>query len=236
MLLTVPEAASLLKATERQVYRWIDEGEIPSQHVRGQARFNRSELLEWATGRRLPISLEAFDAGLDPEDRAPSLARALRVGGVHHISLARASARFDGDLPGHDRDAALRAVVERTPMPGVDPEFLLDVLRARKDLDADADGIALPQVRQPIIAPGAPAALSVCHFAQPFGFHRDVEQTEEKLVRSVLTIVSPTVRSHLQMVAHLAHALLDDGFRSALVRHAPVDELAAEAARLEAAP
>src|SRR6266545_3268517 len=100
MLLTVKGAAALLKATERQVYRWVDEGEIPFERVRDQVRFNRTDLLEWATSRRLPISLEEFDAGLDPEDRAPSLAHALRIGGVH--CGVRAA----------DREEALRAIVD----------------------------------------------------------------------------------------------------------------------------
>jgi hypothetical protein len=53
-------------------------------------------------------------------------------------------------------------------------------------------------------------------------------------VSTLFLIVSPTVRKHLQMLAHVARALSDEGFRAALGRRAPVDELAAEAARLEA--
>ncbi len=223
MLLTVREAAALLKATERQVYRWVDEGEIPFQRVRDQVRFNRTDLLEWATRRRLPVSLEAFDAGLDPEDRAPSLARALRAGGVH-VGVAAA-----------DREAALRALVDRTPMPSsVDREFLLDVLVAREHTSSTAigDGIAIPHVRQPIVAPGTPVTVSVSHFrkAVPFG------APDGKPVSTAFLILSPTVRTHLQMLAHVARALLDPGFRRALERRAPTEELAAEAARIEASP
>src|SRR5262249_9303672 len=155
------EAAALLKATERQVHRWVDEDEIPFQRVRDQVRFNRTDLLEWATSRRLPISLEAFDADLDPEDRAPSLARALQVGGVH------------AGVPAEDREQALRAVVERTPMPpSVDREFLLDVLLARERTSSTAigDGIAIPHVRQPVVAPGAAVTVSVAYLEQPVPF------------------------------------------------------------------
>jgi PTS system nitrogen regulatory IIA component len=223
MLLTIREAAALLRATEREVYRWVDDGEIPFQRVRDQVRFNRTDLLEWATRRKLPISLEAFDADLDAEDRAPSLAKALRIGGVHL------------DVPAADREAALRAVVDLTPMPpSVDPEFVIEVLLARERTSSTAigDGIALPHVRQPIVAPGVPGTLSVSYLRSPVDFGAP----DGMPVGTVFLIVSPTVRAHLQMLAHVARALLDPGFLGALDRRASTEELAAEAARIEAAP
>jgi PTS system nitrogen regulatory IIA component len=220
MLLSVREAAALLGATERRVYSWVDEGEIPFERVRDQVRFNRTDLLEWATRRGLPISLEAFDAGLAPEDRAPSLAQAIRAGGVHR------------DVSGGDREAVLRAVIERTPVPAsIDRELLLDVLIAREHTDSTAigDGIAIPHVRQPVVAPGAAPTVVVCHLASPVAFGA----ADGAPVKCVLLIVSPTIRTHLQMLAHLARALHDDGFRAALEGRAPADVLATEAARLE---
>jgi len=221
MLLSVREAAVLLKATQRQVYRWVDEGEIPFRRVRDQVRFHRTDLLEWATSRRIPISLEAFDSGLDPEDRAPSLAQAILIGGVHP------------DVPAIDSESALRAILERTPMPpSVDREFVTEVLLARERTSSTAigDGIAIPHVRQPIVAPGAPATVAVSYLrtAVPFG------APDGRPVGTVFLIVSPTVRTHLQMLAHVARALQDPGFRAALDRRAPAAELADEAAHLEA--
>jgi PTS system nitrogen regulatory IIA component len=183
-------------------------------------RFNRTDLLEWATARRLPISLEAFDANLDPGDRAPSLMQALQVGGVHH------------NVPDTDRDSALRAAVERTPMPAsLDREFLVEVLIARENTVSTAvgDGIAIPHVRQPVVAPGASSVVSVSYLRKPVAFGAPAE----KPVHTIFLIVSPTVRAHLQMLAHLARAILDPGFRAALDRRAQTEELAAEAGRLE---
>jgi PTS system nitrogen regulatory IIA component len=59
---------------------------------------------------------------------------------------------------------------------------------------------------------------------------------DQKPVHTIFLIVSPTVRAHLQMLAHLARAILDPGFRAALDRRAPTEELAAEAGRLEKTP
>jgi PTS system nitrogen regulatory IIA component len=222
MLLTVREAAALLACTERQIYRWVDEAEIPFRRVRDQVRFNRTDLLEWATVRRLPISLEAFDANLEPEDRAPSLMQALRVGGVHH------------DVPDTDRDSALRAVVERAPLPAsLDREFVIEVLIARENTVSTAigHGIAIPHVRHPVVAPGAPPAVSVSYLRKPVAFGAP----DEEPVHTIFLIVSPTVTAHLRMLAHVARAILDPGFRAALDRHAPTEDLAAEAGRLEKA-
>lgn len=221
MLLTVREAAAMLDVSERQIYRWVDEEEIPFRRVRDQIRFNRTELLEWATARRLPIALEKFDPGLDPEDRPPSLAHALRAGGVHR------------DIPATDRDAALRALVERTPLPDtLDRECLVEVLLARENVVSTAvgDGIAIPHVRQPIVAPGGAALVSVGYLSTPVSFGA----SDGTPVHTLFLIVSPTVRAHLQMLAHVARALLDGDFRSAVRQRSGLDSLVALAERIEA--
>lgn len=220
MSLTVREAAALVAASERQIYQWVDAGEIPFERVRDQLRFNRTDLLEWATSQRRTVSLEAFDANLDPEDRSPSLTRALREGGVHH------------DVPAADRDSALRAIVERTPVPdSLSRDFLVEVLVARENSLSTAigDGIAIPHVRQPAVAPGAPATVSVSYLQDPVIFGA----VDGKPVHTLFLIVSPTIRAHLQMLAHIARALRDAEFRAALEAHAPTEVLAAAAARLE---
>lgn len=220
MLLTVREAAKLLRATERQVYQWVDAGDIPCQRVRDQVRFNRTDLLEWATSHQLAVSLGAFGAGLGAEDHAPGLAEALGAGGVYR------------DVVASDREAALRAVVQLTPMPpNLDREFVLDVLLAREASSSTAigEGIAIPHVRQPIVAAGAPAAVSVSYLASPVPFGAP----DGKAVDTVVLIVSPTVRTHLQLLAQVARALQDSAFRAALARRASTQEVVAEAARIE---
>jgi len=220
MFLTARQAAALLRSTERQIYRWVDEREIPFQRVRDQVRFNRTDLLEWATSRGLPISLEAFDANLDPEDRAPGLGAAIRVGGVHL------------DVPASDRDSALRAVVERTPMPaGLDREFVVEVLIARESTVSTGigNGIAIPHVRQPVVAPGAAVTVSVSHLRTPIPFGA----IDAKPVHTVFLIVTPTVRTHLQMLAQVARALLEPSFQRVLDSRAPTEVLAAAADQLQ---
>jgi PTS system nitrogen regulatory IIA component len=222
MLLTAQGAARLLGTSERQIHRWVDDEEIPHRRVRDQLRFNRTDLLEWATSRRLPVHVEAFEED-DPDDRdrAPSLAAALRVGGVHR------------DVEGSDRESVLRAVVARLPIPpSLDRELLVDVLLARATTGTTAigEGIAIPHVRNPFVAPGAAATVGVCYLATPV----PLDAPDGLPVQTLFMVVTPTVRTHLQMLARLARALTDAGFRAALHRGAALDELAAEAARIEA--
>lgn len=218
MLLSVRDAAELLHTTERQIYRWVDDEEIPFQRVRDQVRFNRTELLEWATGRRLPVALQAFDSD-DPDEAAPSLARALQIGGTHAIQAA-------------DREQAIEAAVAKTPLPPtVDRELLTEVLRVRETTSSTAigEGIAIPHVRHPVIGPGAVASVSVCFLeaAVPFG------APDDQPVHTLFIIISPTVRAHLQLLARVARALTDPGFRAALAQRRGIAELAREAARVE---
>ncbi len=221
MLLTVRRAAELLATDEQQIYRWVDEGEIPFHRVRDQVRFNRTELLCWATERRLPVAVERFEADSDPEEHAVLLSAALRIGGVYE------------DVPAETRDDALRVVVERTPIgSGVDREFILDVLLAREAASTTAigDGVAIPHVRHPVIAAGAPPTVSVTYLreAVPFG------APDGEPVRTVFMLVTPTIKAHLQLLARVARAMLDSGFRAAIDRRAGLDELTREAARVEA--
>src|SRR3972149_133478 len=58
MQLSVRELATALKVSERTIYQWIKEGSLRAHRVNGQFRFNRSELLEWATERRRDLPPE----------------------------------------------------------------------------------------------------------------------------------------------------------------------------------
>jgi PTS system nitrogen regulatory IIA component len=223
MLLNARDAARLLQTSEQQLYRWVDAAEIPFQRIRDQVRFNRTELLEWATTRRLPVALDAFASSDDPDEPAPSLAEALRVGGVH------------ADVPAATRDDVLTAMVADTPMPeSLDRELVTAMLVARETTSSSAvgDGIAIPHVRHPVVSPGAVATVSVSYLRTPVAFGA----RDGLPVHTVFMVVSPTVLAHLQLLARLAEALHDPGFREALARRAPLAALVDTAARLEARP
>ncbi|MGC4119229.1 MAG: PTS sugar transporter subunit IIA [Myxococcales bacterium] len=219
MHLTVRDVARLLKTPEQVIYRWVDEGEIPCYWVSEQPGFNRTELLEWATSRRIPLDVDLFRDEDAPKD-LPSLVQALTAGGIHfHIK-------------GKDRETVLRAVVGLFPLPDeLDREMLLQVMLAREAGGSTAvgHGIAIPHVRQPIAVHGGASVISLCFLDDPIDFGA----ADGQPVHTLFSIISPTIHGHLQLLARLSAALHDPAFKAALSRRAPAEEILREAARLE---
>jgi PTS system nitrogen regulatory IIA component len=222
MQLTVRDVSTLLKVSEKTVYRWISQGILPAYRVSEQYRFNRAELLEWAASRKMNVSADLFE---EPESTAaplPSLVEALQAGGIFY--------RVDGT----DKESALRAVVEHMRLPDeVDREFLLRVLLARENLQSTGigDGIAIPHVRNPIVLHVSRPMIALCFLEKPVDFGA----LDGKPVHVLFSLISPTVRAHLRMLSRLSFALSDAGFKDAITGQASRDEILNHARRVEAA-
>ncbi len=221
MKLNVRQAARLLSVSESEIYRWVESGEIPSVSVKNQPLFGRAELLEWATARRIPVSLELFENG-DEGGARLRLADTLERGGVFH------------DVSGTDRASVLRAIVQRLPLIEEDDrELLLQILLARESMGSSGigEGIAIPHVRSPLVFPGTAGIVTLSYLSSPVPF----DAIDGKPVHTVFTLISPTIRGHLQLLARLSAALLDPDFKAAVLRRAGRDDIVAEARRAEAA-
>lgn len=218
MNLTTKDAAKLLEVSERTIYRWIDQGTIPVYKINGQCRFNRAELLEWATSRRMSLSVDILK---EPESvEIPSLLEAIRAGGiVYRVS-------------GADKPSVLRSVVEVMRLPEeVDREFLYQVLLARENLGSTGigEGIAIPHVRNPIVLHVQRPSITVCFLDNPIDF----DAIDGQPVHTLFTLISPTVRAHLKMLSMLMFALRDPEFKAAIERQDSRDEILAQAERVE---
>jgi PTS system nitrogen regulatory IIA component len=219
MHLTVADVAALLRIPTKQVYRWIDEGELDCNWFHDQPRFNRSEVLEWAMERRLPVAVERLlDEG--GEDN-PSLAASLGAGGIHRA------------IGGKTREEVLRQVVSVTQLPDLDKDTLVEVLLAREATGSTGigEGIAIPHVRQPIVMGGGSEKVSLCFLSEPVDFFA----IDGSPVHTVFLIISTTVRGHLHMLARLSAALSDPGFRSAILHREANEQILREASRVESA-
>jgi nitrogen PTS system EIIA component len=218
MKVTVREAARLLAVSETELYRWVEDGEIPHLSVNHQPLFNREELLEWATVRRLPLSVELFA----DEGTRIALADALERGGVFH------------DVGGIDLRSTLRAVVGCLPIEDeADREMIVEIMIAREHEASTGigNGIAIPHVRTPLVFAGRPAAIALCFLDHPAPF----AAIDGKPVTTVFAMMTPTVRDHLHLLSHLSHALLDPGFLEALQQRADATAILGEARRIDAA-
>lgn len=221
MQLTVRDVSRFLNVTEATVNRWINQRGLPARRVNGQPRFNRFELLEWATVNGIKFSVEVFDK-LEAEDEPGlSLAAALEAGGI-----------FD-HLKDTNKDRALRALVEVLPLPeGVDRELLLRLFLAREASATTAvgDGIAVPHVRNPIVLHVERPMVALCYLERPVDFGA----LDGKPVYVLFSLICPTVRSHLRMLSRLSFALHDSAFKAAVLGRGGREAILREARRVEA--
>jgi PTS system nitrogen regulatory IIA component len=221
MQLTVRDVGKLLDVSEATVTRWIKQRGLPAQHVGGQYRFNRAELLEWATAARVKISAEVFDRLEGESEPVPSLEGALEAGGVFY------------GLPDTNKERALRALVGVLPLPtGIDRELLLRLFLAREASASTGigDGIALPHVRNPIVLNVTRPMVTLCYLEKPVDFGA----LDGKPVQVLFSLISPTMRSHLQLLARLSFALHDAKFKEVVQRQGRPEEILREARRVEA--
>lgn len=220
MQLDVRDAAGIFNVSEKTIYRWIKQRKLPAYRVNEQYRFNRAELLEWATGCRVNVS-----AGILQEPEAndvlpPRLDEALKLGGIHYR------------VEGKEKEPVLRSVVDLMQLPReVDRTFLFQVLLARESLGSTAvgDGIAIPHVRNPIVLHILHPTITLCFLENAIDFGA----LDGLPVSILFTLVSPTVRSHLHLLSKLAFALRDPQFRAVIARKGSRDEILSEARRVE---
>jgi len=221
MKLTVRDAARLLQVSEKTVYRWINQHTVPAYLINGQYRFNRAELLEWATSRRIEVSVDIL---AEPENGAapcPGIAEALEAGGIFY--------RVDG----HDRESVLRAVVELMRLPDeVDRDYLLRVLVAREALGSTGigEGIAVPHIRNPIVLHVPRPSITLCFLEHAVEFGA----LDGRPVGALLSVISPAIRAHLFLMSRLAFALRDALFKDAILRQASREDIFRESRRVEA--
>lgn len=222
MQLTLRDVARLMQVPERTVNRWVQDESLPAQQIGGQYRFNRSELFEWASLRKLPLPADLLiEQGCD-DSESNGLAGALAAGGLLY------------QTPGVDRETALAAVVERLRLPeGFDRQRLLELFLNRESLGSTAvgDGIAIPHPRYPVVLSVPAASATLCFLQQPIDFGA----ADGKPVDTLFVLVSPTVRSHLKLLSQLASALRDEAFRFAIRAKASAEEIVGAAKRWQTA-
>lgn len=219
MQLTVKDVAGLLRVSEKTVYRWIDHRRLPGYRLSGQYRFNRAELLEWATSSRVNVSPKIFEEAPAHAANLPRLSDAIQSGGVHYR------------LCGADKATVLRNVVDVLRLPEeVDREFLLRVLLAREAMEPTAigEGIAVPHVRNPVVLHVPKPTVALCFLEQPVDFGA----LDGQPVHTLFTLISPTLKAHLHLLSRLTFALRDASFRRLLARQGSRDELLAALRRL----
>jgi PTS system nitrogen regulatory IIA component len=194
MELRVRDVARLLNVSEPTVYRWVRQGALAAHRVGEQYRFHR-------------VSPELFTPPGSPEATF-SLQAALERGGVYR------------EVPGERRDQVLAAIAELPGIPsGVNRSQLAQLLIGRETLASTAvgDGIAIPHPRDPLVVGVEEPHVLLCFLGRPVDFGA----IDGLPVRALFTLLAPSVRQHLQILAKLAFVLHDPALRELLNRVAP---------------
>jgi PTS system nitrogen regulatory IIA component len=220
MQLGLKDASSIFGVSEKTIFRWIKQKNLPAYQVNDELRFNRAELLEWATTCEIGVSADIMAEPEEDQGRPPRLDDALRLGGIfHHVR-------------GADKSSVLRAVVDLMHLPQeADRDYLYEILLAREALGSTAigDGIAIPHVRHPIVLHIEHPTITCCFLDHPLDFGA----VDGRPVDKLFTLASSTVRAHQQMLSKLAFALKDSRFKAVLARKGSSEEILSEASRVE---
>lgn len=220
MQLSVRDVSRIFQVPESRVFRWVHEEGLPSREADGQQYFNRAELLEWAAVKKIRLSRRAIREWGELAPGGASLAAAIREGGV--MRIASAASRAD----------ALQAATRLVPVPDErDRTVLLDLLLAREEAGGTniAEGIALPHPRRPCVLAAGQTVVLVAYLDPPVDFGG----ADGQPVHTMILLISPTIRSHLAMLARVAHVVAIPEFRALLQGRGSTEALVAEVERIE---
>jgi len=210
--LTLAEAAAYLGVDERTARRWVRDRGLPVHRAEERLFLNPIELWEWAAEHRVPVSPELLEQARHTPDSAAPISILLEAGGIHH------------DVPGDTPAEALRAMVDRLPLPAsVDRGFLATALAAREAMGSTGigHGIAIPHVRNPIVLQVNEPLVSLSLLVRPVDFGA----MDGQPVHALFTLISPTVPMHLRLLAELSFLLQDATLLQLVQERAPAERL-----------
>jgi nitrogen PTS system EIIA component len=217
---TIKSTAKMFNVPESTVYKWIEDSGLPAVRVQGRYRFNRTELLEWATTRGIPVSVEFAASGPGQTGTEALVFDAVRTGGIFY------------NVAGKKMETVLKSAVQKMRLPkATDRKFLLDMLLAREELGSTGigDGIAIPHPRTPIVMNVDRPVITLFFLADPVDFCA----LDGKPVHTLFLMISPTVQIHLQLLSRLAFLLHQPALKKRLRNRDPEKPILDEILRLE---
>jgi PTS system nitrogen regulatory IIA component len=199
MKLTIEQIATSLDLPPGKIERWIRQGRIPLNRRGDACTFDRQTLETWAEAHHLRFCVDSERPLTCGSPAAESLISALDQGGIHY------------DIEGQDVSAILLSAVERLKVvaPETKPE-LVDRLIERENLTSTGlgNGIAVPHPREPENLSIAIPSISACYLKEPVDF----SAIDGRPVMMLFILLSPSVRTHLQLLSRLSYCLRDKAF------------------------
>jgi len=218
-MLSVREAAEVLKVSQKTVYRWIKDGRLPSHRLGGQHFLERSEVNYLAIREGLgPLS----DAARESEtDEDVSLHEMLVRGGVFY--------RIGGVTKKDVLQNAL-GMVKGLDDSVSDPLFQMFLAREELASTGIGDHIAIPHARGSLLGYVSHPILSLSFLETPI----DYGALDGKPVYALFLLISPNVRTHLRILARLSFCLRTAEFKQAILSQASREMILNTLAQTEA--
>ena len=199
MKLPIDQIARALGLPRRKIERWIRQGHIPLNRRGDACTFDRQALERWAEQHHLRFCLDHERQSSGGRAPAESLVDALDQGGIHY------------NIGGQTVSDVIRATVDRLTIiaPEVKPDLVAKLIE-RENLTSTGlgNGIAVPHPREPESLSIASASISACYLETPVDFNA----LDGKPVNLLFVLLSPSVRTHLQLLSRLSYCLRDKAF------------------------
>jgi PTS system nitrogen regulatory IIA component len=221
MKLTIEQIATALDLPRSKIERWIRQGRIPLNRRGDECTFNRQGLERWARQHHLRLAIERGGAKPGGRPAAESLLAALAQGGIHY------------DIEGQTVPDVMESTVARLTVvaPETKPDLVAKLIE-RESLNSTGlgNGIAVPHPREPESLLIQSPSIAAGFLKHPVDFNA----LDGKPVMLLFVLLSPSVRTHLQLLSRLSYGLRDRAFVSFLQRTPKPDALLKKVADLEA--
>ncbi len=220
MKLPIEQIAEALELPRRKIERWIRQGRIPLTRRGDICTFDRLSLERWAREHHLKFCIDTDRRSDGKRPPAESLLGALDQGGVHYA------------IAGQSVDAVIHAAVERLAVvaPEIRPELAARLIE-RENLTSTGlgNGIAVPHPRDPERLAMTTASIAACYLETPVDFNA----LDGQPVHLLFVLLSPSVRTHLQLLSRLSFCLRDKAFVAFLHSSPEADALRAKLEAME---
>ncbi len=199
MQLSIEQIAAALQLPRRKIERWIRQGHIPLNRRGDACTFDREALERWAREHHLQFCIDSERPAVCGQPPAESLIAALDTGGIHY------------GIEGQDVSEIISAAVDRLTVvaPEVKPDLVAKLIE-RENLTSTGlgNGIAVPHPREPESLAIAKPSIAACFLETPVDFNA----LDGKPVNLLFVLLSPSVRTHLQLLSRLSYCLRNKEF------------------------
>lgn len=199
MKLAIAQIATALDLPRGKIERWIRQGRIPLVQRDNICTFDRQTLTQWAAQHNLTFRPDRDRAKVRTPSDGSSLATALRNGGIYY--------NLNGT---HAADVFQEAIERMDFIPEPDKPRLVQKLEERETLTSTGigNGIAIPHPREPESLGLQIPAVTACFLANPIDF----QALDGRPVSILFILLSPSVRTHLQILSRLSFCLRQEAF------------------------